>query len=99
MCWQSDCRFTAYVCNFSAPEQATPTTQVLQGTAPVSELRTYSETVVAYTKGKGRLFCQMKGYFPCHNTEEVLEQVSYDGANDPENSEIPFSVPTEQVCW
>ena len=71
---------------FSAPEQATPTTQVLQGTAPVSELRTYSETVVAYTKGKGRLFCQMKGYFPCHNTEEVLEQVSYDGANDPENS-------------
>ena len=71
---------------FSAPEQATSTTQVLQGTAPVSELRTYSETVVAYTKGKGRLFCQMKGYFPCHNTEEVLEQVSYDGANDPENS-------------
>ena len=71
---------------FSAPEQATPTTQVLHGTAPVSELRTYSETVVAYTKGKGRLFCQMKGYFPCHNTEEVLEQVSYDGANDPENS-------------
>ena len=32
---------------FSAPEQATPTTQVLHGTAPVSELRTYSETVVA----------------------------------------------------
>ncbi len=71
---------------FSAPEMATPTMQVIQGTAPVSELRTYQTDVTAYTKGRGRLFCQVKGYYPCHNTETVLEQIGYDGANDPDNS-------------
>ena len=71
---------------FSAPEVATPTMRVLQGTAPVSELRTYQTDVTAYTTGKGRLFCQVKGYYPCHNTETVLEQIGYDGANDPDNS-------------
>ncbi len=70
---------------FSAPEIASDTMRVLEGTAPVSELRTYQTDLTAYTKGKGRLFCQVKGYFPCHNTEAVLETISYDGANDPAN--------------
>ncbi|MGN1224235.1 MAG: NYN domain-containing protein [Ruminococcus sp.] len=71
---------------FSAPQAATPTMQVLQGTAPVSEMRTYQTDVTAYTKGKGKLFCQVKGYYPCHNTEAVLEQIGYDAEKDPENS-------------
>jgi predicted RNA-binding protein with PIN domain len=37
---------------------------------------------MAYTKGLGRLFCSLKGYEPCHNTEEVIEMVGYDSERD-----------------
>ena len=57
-------------------------TAVLTGMAPVSEMREYQKDVAAYTGGTGRLFCTMAGYYPCHNTEEVLEASSYDPERD-----------------
>lgn len=57
-------------------------TAVLTGMAPVSEMREYQKDVAAYTGGTGRLFCTMAGYFPCHNTEEVLEETFYDPERD-----------------
>lgn len=57
-------------------------TAVLTGMAPVSEMREYQKEVAAYTGGTGRLFCTMAGYFPCHNTEEVLEETFYDPERD-----------------
>jgi ribosomal protection tetracycline resistance protein len=38
--------------------------------------------VMAYTKGQGRLFCSLKGYEPCHNTEEIIKMVGYDSERD-----------------
>ena len=57
-------------------------TAVLTGMAPVSEMREYQKAVAAYTGGIGRLFCTMAGYYPCHNTEEVLEETFYDPERD-----------------
>ncbi len=58
---------------------------VLTGTAPVSKLQGYQKEVTAYTKGRGVLSCTVKGYFPCHNTREVMERIGYDPLRDTEN--------------
>ena len=58
---------------------------ILTGTCPVITMQEYQREVLAYTKGCGRLECQMKGYEPCHNTEEVMEQTGYDPDRDLEN--------------
>lgn len=58
---------------------------VLSGTAPVAAMREYQKEVTAYSGGRGRLFCSLKGYSPCHNTDEVLEQMQYDADADMEN--------------
>ncbi len=58
---------------------------ILTGSAPVVTMRNYQKDVIAYTKGLGRLFCSLKGYEPCHNTEEVIEMMEYDSERDVEN--------------
>ena len=58
---------------------------VITGSAPVSEMRDYQLEVTSYTKGRGRLFCTLKGYEPCHNAEEVTEQIGYDSERDLDN--------------
>ena len=60
-------------------------TAILVGSAPVVTMRNYQQEVVAYTKGHGRLFCSLKGYAPCHNTEEVIASIGYDSESDIEN--------------
>lgn len=40
---------------------------------------------MAYTSGHGRLFCTLKGYMPCHNADEVIEEMNYDSESDLEN--------------
>jgi small GTP-binding protein len=60
-------------------------TAVLSGSAPVVTMRNYQQELTAYTKGLGRLFCSLKGYGPCHNTEEVMETIGYDPERDPAN--------------
>lgn len=55
---------------------------ILVGSAPVATMRNYQKEVVAYTKGLGRLFCSLKGYEPCHNTNEVIEALGYDSERD-----------------
>lgn len=55
---------------------------VLKGWAPVSMMREYQREVTAYSRGSGRLFCTLKGYEPCHNTEEVIREIGYDSEAD-----------------
>ncbi len=68
------------------PPVETPGGTLLQGRAPVSELRDYARDVAAYTRGRGRLSCEVAGYFPCHNTETVVAALAYDPAADLENT-------------
>ena len=68
------------------PPVETPGGTLLQGRAPVSELRDYARDVAAYPRGRGRLSCEVAGYFPCHNTEAVVAALAYDPAADLENT-------------
>ena len=58
---------------------------VLTGSAPVVTMRDYQKEVISYTSGRGRLSWTFKGYYPCHNQEEVVEAVGYDPEADLEN--------------
>lgn len=71
--------------NFEPPETHAEVS-VIRGSAPVSKMCDYHKEVIGYTHGTGRLSCKVKGYFPCHNTEEVIEQIGYDSDNDVENT-------------
>jgi len=57
-------------------------TSILTGSAPVATMRDYQREVNAYTRGHGRLSCVLKGYEPCHNAREVIEQSQYDPEAD-----------------
>ena len=58
---------------------------LIVGTAPVATMRHYQREVIAYTKGLGRLSCNVDSYKPCHNVEEVLLSIGYDSEKDTEN--------------
>lgn len=70
--------------SFDNPEDAGDFTRLL-GIAPVSTMQNYQNILLSYTKGKGRLSCRYKGYFPCHNTEEVIDRIGYDPDRDIDN--------------
>lgn len=59
---------------------------VLEGEAPVAQMRDYAMDVNAYTHGRGHLSCVFAGYRPCHNVDEVIEQSAYDPESDLENT-------------
>ena len=72
--------------SFEGPEAEDKQGMVrLTGTAPASEMRDYQREVWAYTKGRGRITFTLKGYEPCHNAEEVVEQIGYDSERDIDN--------------
>lgn len=71
--------------NFSSPETI-GNMSVIEGSAPVSEMCEYQSEVISYSKGKGRLNCGLKGYFPCHNAEKVIEQIGYNADADTVNT-------------
>ena len=58
---------------------------ILTGTAAVSQMRDYQKQVAAYTSGRGRLFCSLKGYAPCTDQEEAVRESGYDSERDLEN--------------
>lgn len=60
-------------------------TTLIVGEAPVASMRDYQKEVISYTRGRGRLFCSLKGYLPCHNQEEVAAKIGYDSERDVEN--------------
>lgn len=58
---------------------------ILTGSVPAAEFGSYPQTINAYTRGRGRLTCTLKGYEPCHNAEEVIASIGYDPEADLEN--------------
>ncbi len=71
---------------FSQTDQTDGEFSVLEGSCPVSEMRGYSREVIGYTHGTGTLSTTPKGYFPCHNSDEVIERIGYRFENDVENT-------------
>lgn len=69
---------------FDAP-QVEGELSTIRGSAPVATMRDYQTEVISYTKGRGRLFCTLKGYEPCHNPEEIIALTGYDSEADTDN--------------
>ncbi len=72
-------------CSFSPPE-VNGDISVITGTGPVAAVKDYHTELMGYTKGKGIFTCTPAGYKPCHNSEEVIEQMNYNCDSDVENS-------------
>ena len=70
---------------FQQPEADEEDMMVLRGSAPVSTMRDYQTQVTSYTKGRGRLFCSLKGYTPCQNQDEIVDEIGYDSERDLDN--------------
>ena len=58
---------------------------IITGSAPVSKIANYAETLAAYTRGEGQITCTLKGYEPCVNAEEVIAASGYDPELDLRN--------------
>ncbi|MDF2905156.1 MAG: hypothetical protein K0R34_477 [Herbinix sp.] len=65
------------------PPEVAEEISVITGYAPVATMRGYQSEMTAYTKGRGRLFTTLRGYLPCHNTDEVIQAINYDSERDP----------------
>ncbi|NLD20062.1 MAG: GTP-binding protein [Clostridiales bacterium] len=59
---------------------------VLTGKAPVYEMKDYGIQVTSYTKGYGSLTCSLRGYEPCHNSQQVIASIGYDPDRDLDNT-------------
>jgi predicted RNA-binding protein with PIN domain len=58
---------------------------IIIGYGPVITFREYGQELSAYTGGQGKLSCSFRGYYPCHNEEEVVERIGYDSESDIDN--------------
>lgn len=61
-------------------------TATLTGRAPVATMGDYQTQVATYTRGRGRFFCAVEGYRPCHNAKEVIDRIGYSAEADVENT-------------
>lgn len=87
------------------PPEVTENYALLTGRVPVATFMNYSTQFAAYSNGKGAITLTFDGYDVCHNTEEVMERISYNKDADPEYSSSSifcakgkgFSVPWYEV--
>ena len=68
------------------PPQTAGEEAVLTGAVSVSALGDYARDVAAYTQGRGRLTCALRGYEPCPDQEAVTAAIGYDPEADLDNS-------------
>ena len=61
-------------------------TAVLEGSAPVSGLRSYPRELAGYTHGRGRITLTPDSYRPCRNAAEIVAAAGYDPEADLDNS-------------
>ena len=69
-----------------SPPETAGEEAVLTGAVAVSALGDYAREVAAYTQGRGRLLCSLRGYAPCADQDAVLASVDYDPTADLDNS-------------
>ena len=43
---------------------------------------TYQKDFLSLTKGNGKLFYQMAGYFECHDQEKIIQEIGYNSEED-----------------
>lgn len=73
------------MCGSFNPPETVGEFSVISGTAPVSTMHDYARDVIQYTHGRGKLMCSLKGYEPCHNSDEIIEAIGYHADSDTDN--------------
>jgi len=68
-----------------SPEQ-TGQTATVTGILPAATLGNYADQVASYTQGLGQLQVALHGYLPCHNQEQVVQDLGYDPQADLDNT-------------
>ena len=58
---------------------------IIKGEAPIRKMQNYQLEVLNYTKGKGKLYCQLSSYKECTNSDEIIMQIGYDSEHDLNN--------------
>ncbi len=58
---------------------------VIEGSCPVFTMRSYAQTLRAFTRGEGRIALSVGAYMPCHNSDEVIAARGYDPLTDERN--------------
>ena len=69
---------------FSSPE-INGELSIIKGIAPVLLMQDYNLKMNNYTKGKGRINYTVSGYYPCHNSEDVIQNKAYNSDSDINN--------------
>lgn len=57
-------------------------TVLVTGFAPTVKIQNYAGTLMSYTKGMGQILFSLKGFLPCHNVDEVVENTYYEAELD-----------------
>jgi predicted RNA-binding protein with PIN domain len=68
-----------------APPELAEDKAILTGYAPVAAMRGYQTELAAYTRGRGRLACRLRGYEPCNDADAVVQAIGYEPDADTEN--------------
>ena len=68
------------------PPEGTGDVITLKGAAPVSKARHYARQVTAYTRGRGRITCTLKGYEKCPDQDRIAAEIGYEAERDVENT-------------
>ena len=55
---------------------------IIKGKAPVRYLMNYQKDFLSITKGNGKLFYQMAGYFECLDQDQIVKDINYDSEED-----------------
>jgi predicted RNA-binding protein with PIN domain len=71
--------------NFEPPETIDDFSKIC-GNAPIRQISDYQKTITLYTHGRGKMSCIFKGYEPCVNQEEVINEFNYNCDADTENT-------------
>lgn len=71
--------------SFSSPDTMGEMS-IITASAPAIKIQSYQKDITIFTRGKGSVAYELKGYEPCQNAEEIIEKIGYNFDADVENS-------------
>ncbi len=71
--------------SFSSPETDGEMSYI-SGSAPVKEIQFYQKEIISFSKGLGSIAYSFKGYEPCKNQDEIVQEFGYNPESDLDNS-------------
>ncbi|MFA9396953.1 MAG: GTP-binding protein [Clostridiaceae bacterium] len=50
---------------------------IITGKAPIATFGNYSKELASFTQGKGSINLRFDGYYPCDNSQDIIEKINY----------------------